>query len=257
MKITRTMWDMPVSVCIADPGADPNDVECVYRYFTHVDRVFSTFLPDSEVSRINRGEIPEDRWSSEFAEVIRLSEETTKETLGYFDCRRNGRLYPLGLVKGWALRNAEILLKDKGYRNFYVEAGGDMALAGRNGEGNPWRIGIRNPFDRDTIVRVLRLTDCGVATSGTYMRGDHIYNPVSPWKKNDTVSVTVIAANVYDADRFATAAFAMGEEGMGFIARTPDLQGYMINARGIATYTAGFPADGEPYDRHRPGRFVA
>ena len=73
------------------------------------------------------------------------------------------------------------------------------------------------------------------------MRGQHIYNPKKPDEKiNDIVSLTVIGPNVYEADRFATAAFAMGKDGIYFIEKLPDFEGYMIDKDGIAKMTSGF-----------------
>jgi len=52
--------------------------------------------------------------------------------------------------------------------------------------------------------------------------------------------VTVIGPNVYEADRFATAAFAMGRKGIEFIEKLVDFEGYMIDAQARATFTSGF-----------------
>ncbi len=54
------------------------------------------------------------------------------------------------------------------------------------------------------------------------------------------VSLTVVGPNIYEADRFATAAFAMGEAGIMFIEKLPGFEGYMVNDNGIATFTSGF-----------------
>ena len=56
----------------------------------------------------------------------------------------------------------------------------------------------------------------------------------------DVVSITVVGSDVLEADRFATAAFAMGRAGIGFIEAYPGLEAYQINAAGIATMTSGF-----------------
>ncbi len=91
------------------------------------------------------------------------------------------------------------------------------------------------------IVKVLSITDCGVATSGTYIRGQHIYNPKHAGEPiTEIVSLTVIGPDIYEADRFATAAFAMGREGIFFIERVEGLEGYMIDRSGQATLTSGF-----------------
>ncbi len=50
----------------------------------------------------------------------------------------------------------------------------------------------------------------------------------------------MVGPNVYEADRLATAAFAVGEEGLRFLARLIDLHGYLVDAKGVATFTPGF-----------------
>ena len=80
-----------------------------------------------------------------------------------------------------------------------------------------------------------------MATSGTYIRGQHIYNPHNRVQTfDDIVSLTVIGPNIYEADRFATAAFAMGKSGIDFIESLPGFEGYIIDSNGIATMTSGF-----------------
>ena len=80
----------------------------------------------------------------------------------------------------------------------------------------------------------------GIATSGTYIRGEHIYNPRTGAKANALASLTVIGPNVYEADRIATAAFAMGADGIRFVAGLPELDAYSVDWSGTATYTPGF-----------------
>ena len=65
-------------------------------------------------------------------------------------------------------------MSQHGYTRYYVEAGGDIQIAGSNSQGQKWRVGIRNPFNVNEIVKVLAVTNCGVATSGTSIRGQHI-----------------------------------------------------------------------------------
>src|SRR6185369_3248969 len=121
-----------------------------------------------------------------------------------------------------------------------IDAGGDIALCGLK-DGRLWQVGIRNPFDRTQHVKVLSVRDRGIATSGTAIRGRHIYDPHIPAVQLDEiVSLTVVGPNVYEADRFATAAFAMGRHGIRFIAEMPGLEGYQIDACGVATATSGF-----------------
>jgi thiamine biosynthesis lipoprotein len=252
MKQTRILWDMPITLCVKNDEASPETFEEVYAYFQHVDDVFNTFKPDSEISRVNRGEISRQSWSPELAEVVALCEKTHAETNGYFSHMRDAEIHPLGLVKGWALHKAAGLLKAKGAHNFFVDAGGDVEICGTNELDKPWSVGIRDPFYQDMIVKKLSVTDCGVATSGTYIRGYHIYSPLKPSVAvTDVLSLTVVGANVYEADRFATAAFAMGKSGIEFIESLKSFEAYQIDERGIATYTSGFDRFVDHYGCHK------
>jgi thiamine biosynthesis lipoprotein len=241
MKQTQLIMGMPITVEIVESDADAESIEAVFAYFSAVDETFSTYKDTSEISRINRGELDQDQYSRDVATVLRLSEQTKQETHGYFDVWRNGLCDPSGLVKGWAAHNAEALLRAHGYRNYFIDAGGDIALSGTK-DGRAWRVGIRNPFNRAEHVKVLALTNLGVATSGIAIRGQHIYNPHQPdaAPSDDVFSLTIIGPNVYEADRFATAAFAMGRHGIVFIETLPDFEGYMIDAHAQATFTSGF-----------------
>jgi len=232
---------MPVTVCICDDGSGEPDVAAVAEWFEEVNQRFSVYLETSEVSRLNAGSIGRDEVSCQLEDVLRLCEQTKVETGGYFDVVRDGRIDPSGLVKGWAIEKASALLSDRGFANHFVEAGGDVQANGLNDLGEPWRVGIRNPFKRNEQVKVLAISGRGVATSGTSIRGPHIYNPLQggPLSTN-VVSLTVIGPSIYEADRFATAAFAMGRDGLSFIAEQPSLEGYAIAADGMAQYTSGF-----------------
>jgi len=240
MRSTALIMGMPITVDVVGAGAD-DPVGAAFRYFRDVDDRFSPFNPDSEVSALNRGE-PGTPLSSEMREILDLAADTSRETQGYFDVRRpDGHLDPSGLVKGWAIRNAARLIAGRGYTDYFVDAGGDIQCSGNNNAGKRWRIGIRNPFDARQSIKTLEPGNAGVATSGSYVRGAHIYNPHDPADCLDhVVSITVVAGDIYDADRFATAAFAMGREGIAFIENTPGLEGYAIDRRGIATMTSGF-----------------
>jgi FAD:protein FMN transferase len=232
---------MGMPVTVEAVGEDTRGVlNAAFAWFREVDRRFSPFKPESEVSALN-GADDERPLSPELREILALAETTRWETFGYFNIRRpDGRIDPSGLVKGWAIRRAAQLIAASGHSDYLVEAGGDLQCAGRNGCGEPWRVGIRNPFDPMQSIKTLQPGNAGVATSGTSIRGAHIYDPHGTTAADEIVSLTVIAADIFDADRFATAAFAMGKGGIGFIEVTPGLEGYAVDHRGIATMTTGF-----------------
>jgi thiamine biosynthesis lipoprotein len=243
MQETRTVMGMPVTVCVAQAGATPDDIESVFRYFDEVDARFSPFKPDSEVRRLNRGEIAAGCESPQLREVLALAEAVKRQTIGYFDIvRPDGELDPCGIVKGWAIRNAARMLAAKGFENFFVDAGGDIQASGKNAQGADWRVGIRSPFHPDKIVKVLVPRGQGVATSGTYLQGQHIYDPHGAelgGGQTPIVSLTIVGPDVLEADCHATAAFAMGRQGIAFIEALQGFEAYEIDAFGVARMTSG------------------
>lgn len=241
MKDARILMGMPITIEIVDAKATLKNIDKVFNYFKYVDGKFSTYKKGSEITKINKGIISVKDASFDMKEVLTLCAKTKKETNGYFDILRNGKTDPSGLVKGWAINNAAKLISKMGFKNFFVDAGGDIQVGGKNNEGENWRIGIQNPFNLKEIIKAIRVKDEGVATSGTYLRGQHVYNPYFPKLPIlDIISLTVIGPNVFEADRFATAAFAMGVSGIRFIENLHGFEGYMIDRMGMATYTSGF-----------------
>jgi thiamine biosynthesis lipoprotein len=235
------MMGMPVTLDLIDVWASEAVLAEVFDYFAYVDEKFSTYKERSEIMQINRHEITLDQASHDMRTIFMLAEQTRQETNGYFDIERHGQYDPSGIVKGWAIYQAAEILRHRGFANYYVDAGGDVQVVGKNEQGENWRVGIQNPFNPREIVKVLSVTDCGVATSGTYVRGQHIYNPKQDGELiTDIVGLTVIGPDIYEADRFATAAFAMGRAGVEFIERLDGFEGYMIDRNGQATFTSGF-----------------
>jgi thiamine biosynthesis lipoprotein len=243
MKRERILMGMNISIEVIDKGVTENEIEKVFSYFEYIDEKFSTYKDTSEISLINKGMVKETEYSGDMKTILKLSEETKKETDGYFNIRdKNEMLDPSGIVKGWSIYKASQILKKDGFNNFCINAGGDIQVSGKNTEGQKWAIGVRSPFNPEKeIIKVVQLTTEGLATSGNYIRGQHIYNPHD--KKEvltDIVSLSVVGPNIYEADRFATAAFAMGTEGINFIERLDGFEGYAIDSQGIATMTTNF-----------------
>lgn len=231
---------MPVIIVLADSFANGEDVENVFDYLQSVDEKFSTYKTTSEISRINSGKIATEKYSEEVKHIFSLAEQTKKDTHGFFDMQRlDGSIDPSGIVKGYAIHQAAEILKRKEYKNFLVEIAGDAEMVGLN-EDKKWKVGIENPFNRQEIIKVVYLQDKGIATSGTYIRGQHIYNPTTRTEADEVASVTVIADNCYEADRLATAVFAMGEKGISFLENFPCVEGYMVKKDKIAVMTSKF-----------------
>lgn len=239
MKVTKIMMGMPIVVEISGCH-DKKIFKKVFDYFNWVDQTFSTYKKKSEISRYNDGLIKKTDFSPSMKEIFKKASETKKLTKGYFDIKRNGKYDPSGIVKGWAILGAANIIRDVGYKNCYVSAGGDIQTLGLC-KGYPWKIGLRNPFELDKVIKIVNVSGEGVATSGTYERGSHIYNPKQKGGlKTDIVCITIVGPDIYEADRFATAAFAMGRSGIEYVEGLSGFEGYQIDKKGIATMTSGF-----------------
>jgi len=98
------------------------------------------------------------------------------------------------------------------FRNFAIDAGGDLYLAGCNPRGEPWSAGVRHPHRRGELVDRFPISDRAVCTSGNYERGQHILDPRDGAPARAVASATVVASSAMLADALATAAFVLGPE---------------------------------------------
>lgn len=200
----------------ADPAAVAAALDEAFAWLRGVEGRFSTFRPDSEVSRLARGEVALGEVSDDLAVVLERCELLRLDSGGAFDVRARGALDPAGFVKGWAVDRAGAILAAAGLANWSLNAGGDVACRGRAGPGEPWRVGVRHPERPGDVVAVVRVPGRGaVATSGTYERGNHI--ATAPSAGPALASVTVVGPELAWADAFATAAFAMGLGGLDWV----------------------------------------
>src|ERR1700693_3273375 len=155
MRRVQEVMGMPVTVQVVDVAAEGEALDKVFDDFALLDRTFSPFLAGSEVSRINRGELRLEDASPLVSQAIDLCRLYERATDGYFSAWIAGRFDPSGLVKGWAIDRACSILDRYGYRDFFVDAGGDVQTRGRNAQGGPWRVGVRHPVERDKAGWVL------------------------------------------------------------------------------------------------------
>lgn len=209
-----------VSVDLRDREVPESAINAVFDWFREVDERFSTYKPESDISRLGRGEITLDQCHPDVAEVLAICEELRVLSNGAFNAwraRRDGRLDPSGLVKGWAVDRAAGILQPAGAKNFAINAGGDVLARGVPEPGRKWRVGIQHPIERDALATVIAVTDLAVATSGRYERGDHIIDGRTGERARDLLSLTVVGPTMTMADAFATAAFAMGESGIAWV----------------------------------------
>ncbi|MER5379349.1 FAD:protein FMN transferase [Streptomyces sp. NPDC002688] len=237
MRRVEHVMGFPVSLHIGDEDAVEETADPVFSWLREVDARFSPFKPGSEVSRLGRGELEPARISPDLAEVLALCEEFRVASGGAFDVRLPGRgLDPCAVVKGWSVQRAAELLTAAGVRAFCLNAGGDVVTAG-----GPWRVGVRHPERADTLCTVLEIGDGAVATSARYERGDHILDGRSGRPATGLLSVTVVAPSLTEADATATAAFALGTEGVEWAAAREGCEVFAVDAEHRVFRTTGLP----------------
>jgi thiamine biosynthesis lipoprotein len=216
----------------------------VCGWLHEVDARFSTYKEDSEVSRMRRGELTAAGCSADLQHVLTACADLWRDTDGYFDAYAGGALDPSGYVKGWSVEVASRRLVDAGSDNHYINAGGDIRMRGHHPDGGLWRVGIRHPWEADKLSWVLALTDGAIATSGTYERGGHVINPRTGTPARGLRSVTVVGPDLSLADAYATAALAMGEPALAWLAKlaTDGYDSAVVTDDGRAFSSANLPA---------------
>jgi FAD:protein FMN transferase len=244
---------MAVSIDLRDPTPDERGaVRAVVRWLHSVDATFSTYRPDSPISRMARGELTFADAPPLVRYVLSRCRQFKATTDGYFDVRAGGTLDPSGFVKGWAVEQASLLLSQAGCENHLVNAGGDIRARGRPATGRRWRVGISHPLVRDALCAVVEVDERGggVATSGIAERGAHVVDPHTGKAALDLASVTVVGRDVITADVYATAALAMGLAAPVWLASRKGYQAYIVDTTGNEWSTPG-------WSRHAPASAVA
>lgn len=181
------------------------------------DEVFSLYRPDSALSRLRRGELRIDECPAEIAEIIDRCHTARDLSGGWFDPWSAAEGFdPTGLVKGWAAGRAAAELRHAGIAAAMVNAAGDIVAFGRPGSDRAWQIGIRSPDAPDRLSCVVEATGA-IATSGTYERGPHIWNPRTGAAATAACSATVCGPDLTVADALATGLIAAGHAGLGAV----------------------------------------
>lgn len=192
-----------------------------------IDRKFSLYKKNSELSRYNRGELNEQTLSAEMKYVLHACRRWEEKTDGYFTAWYDGDCDPSGYVKGWAIAEAGKVIEDYGHKTYCIYAGGD--ILGRSSSKKVWEIGIQDPRDKAKILDLLSISNGAVATSGNYERGKHIINPKAKKPADELLSITVVGPDIITADVLATAAFAMGKKGLDFVSHQKSYKAIAVN----------------------------
>ena len=222
--IRRRAWveqimGMPISVHVRAADTTRGDLEgAVANVMAHLrkaDAVLSAWRADSDLLRLQHGElVPGEAhpWVADVTELALLAEERTDGLFQAWRARPSGRTFfdPTGLVKGWAVAGAAAHLETVDEISWLVVAGGDVAVGvGRrmHGVDAEWRVGVEDPRDRSRVADVVALTSGAVATSGAAARGSHVVDPATGVGIGRDGSATVVGPDLAWADIWATAAW--------------------------------------------------
>jgi FAD:protein FMN transferase len=205
------------------------------------DAVFSTWRPHSPVSRLRRGEITSARAPAEVCEVLGQCAIARDVSGGWFDpWAMPGGFDPTGYVKGWAAQKALGAFRASGSCGAIVNAAGDIASFGGLGDGQPFRIGIADPFSPRRLAEVIYLTGA-IATSGTYERGNHLIDPHTGRPTARAASVSVTGPDLGLADALATAVAVAGAPGLDMVEALDGYEALIIAIDRSRRWTEHFP----------------
>jgi len=153
-----------------------------------------------------------------------------------------------GIGKGYAVDRGVAILRERGLRDFMIQSGGDLFVAGSRGD-RPWRVGIRDPRGpAESSFAALDLTDAAMSTSGDYerffikdgKRYHHIIDPDVGEPAKGSRSVTIVAARSVLADGLSTGVFLVGpDKGMALIERLPGVEGVIVTEKNNVLVSSG------------------
>jgi thiamine biosynthesis lipoprotein len=123
-----------------------------------------------------------------------------------------------GIAKGYALDRAAQALGGLGIRDALIDLGGNLVCMGSPPGRETWRVGIRDPQEKDKLFATVETGAGAVSTSGSYeryvviggRRYGHIMNPATGRPAEGLLSVTVLAPDATLADGLSTALFVLG-----------------------------------------------
>ncbi|MGE0464561.1 MAG: FAD:protein FMN transferase [Vicinamibacterales bacterium] len=162
--------------------------------------------------------------------------------------RAGVRVHLGGIGKGYAMDRAAALLRDRGFQDFLIQAGGDLYAAGRRGD-RAWRVGLADPRGAASeSFATIELSDETFSTSGDYerffeqdgVRYHHLLDPDTGQPARLCRSVTILAKSALQADWLSTGVFILGpEEGLALVERLPDVEAVIVTAANEVKVSSG------------------
>lgn len=263
ITLTRSqlmMGHVPVNISIRIPPQEKERAlaasEETYRLGRKTESLISEFQPGSEISCLNQtaGKNP-CPISPETLELLQKSLEIGTLTDHAFDIRfsspsaagRRGKIsidpkrseaaliHPQTRIgvssigKGFIVDRMVEFLRQQGFANVLIDAGGDLRALG-----GPWQVAIQIPGGNpgDTTSEQT-LSDRAMGSSGLYEQGHHIIDPRTGEKIDRQGGITVLAKNLATASALGTGFFVLGEKKfLNYLPRFPGIKVYWIDPDG-------------------------
>jgi thiamine biosynthesis lipoprotein len=146
-----------------------------------------------------------------------------------------------GIGQGYIADKIKALLNSKGCASGLVNVSGDISTWGRQPNGEQWKVGIKNPMNKNKIFATFPLEDTAVETSGSYekyvtfngKRYSHIIDTRTGYPATGLISVSIFAKTTELADALATGIFVMGKDaGMNLVNQLPGIGCIMVDEEG-------------------------
>ncbi len=146
-----------------------------------------------------------------------------------------------GIAKGYAADKAKKILQEEGVVAGIVNASGDMNTWGEQPDGEDWKVGIKNPLNKNKVFALIPISNSAVVTSGNYekfvefngVRYSHIINPKTGYPSSGIVSVSIFASKAELADALATSVFVMGlDVGLDFVNQLKNIDCIIVDDTG-------------------------
>lgn len=228
------------------------------RRVRELERLWSRYLPSSEISTINANL---GRWwpvSPDTYRLLSLAAAGTRLTRGLFQPLADpsttihlgeasmvmveAPFDPNGIGKGLA---ADLAVKSmlESCEGALVSIGGDIRASGPSPSPDGWMIQVEDPTNPDREVATVHLSDGAVVTSSTRhgRRRDasgnriaHVLDPRTGHLITDDRTVTVVAAEGWAAEVFATAALVAGGQAAIDLLDSVGLSGLAVGPAGLS-----------------------
>jgi thiamine biosynthesis lipoprotein len=154
-----------------------------------------------------------------------------------------------GIAKGYIVDQGVAVLKDFGFQDVLVEAGGDLLASGEKSPSSLWKIGIKSPRqEQGGIIARFSIRDRAVATSGDYLQPfvrdlsqHHLLDPRTGYSSPRLASASVLAKTATFADGLATAVMVLGPEaGLALIEELSGCEAYLVTKNLQTFQSKGF-----------------